>query len=176
MPTNKRMGLHSAEDLLRKLRWEVGEMEHKIGKVPDNQVEAYHAFNAAVTAWHICDWVWETAPMELRARFKRDSPEPSAKGVRLLAALVCEQCRELYLCRHLATGAKHFRVDQFNDPGVTATLEAAIDIFESGTGEVRFVSGSGVFVNDEGRQHSGLGLFNRALHYWKSFFQRYGIQ
>jgi hypothetical protein len=56
--------------------------------------------------------------MELRARFKRDSPEPSAKGVRLLAALVCEQCRELYLCRHLATGAKHFRVDQFNDPGL----------------------------------------------------------
>jgi hypothetical protein len=55
MPTNKRMGLHSAEDLLRKLRWEVGEMEHKIGKVPDNEVEAYHAFNAAVTAWHICD-------------------------------------------------------------------------------------------------------------------------
>ena len=26
-----------------------------------------------------------------RWRFKRDSPEPSAKGVRLLAALVCEQ-------------------------------------------------------------------------------------
>jgi hypothetical protein len=59
-----------------------------------------------------------------------------------------------------------------SDPGVTATLEAAIGIFEFGTGEVRFVSGSGVFVNDGGRQHSGLGLFNRALHYWESFFQR----
>jgi hypothetical protein len=58
--------------------------------------------------------------------------------------------------KRLATGAKHFRVDQFNDPGVT--------------GAVRFVSGSGVFVNDGGRQHSGLGLFNRALHYWESFF------
>ena len=56
--------------------------------------------------------------------------------------------------------------------GFTATLEAAIGIFEFGTGEVRFVSGSGVFVNDGGRQHSGLGLFNRALHYWESFFQR----
>jgi hypothetical protein len=39
-----------------------------------------------------------------------------------------------------------------SDPGVTATLEAAIGIFEFGTGEVRFVSGSGVFVNDGGRQ------------------------
>ena len=144
MPTNRRMGLHSAEDLLRKLRWEMGEMEHKIDQVRDDEVGAYHAFNAAVTAWHICDWVWETAPLELRARFQHDSPEPSAQGVRLLQALVCDQCRELYICRQLATGAKHFRVDRFNDPGVTASLQTGIDVFESKTsGEVHCVPGTG---------------------------------
>ena len=36
-------------------------------------------------------------------------------------------------------------------------------------------TGSGVFVNDGAKLHSGLGLFSRALHYWESFFQRYGI-
>jgi hypothetical protein len=177
MPTNKRMGLHSAEDLLRKLRWEMGEMERKIDKVPNDEVGAYHAFNAAVTAWHICDWVWETAPIGLRERLKCDSPEPSAQGVRLLQALVSEQCRELYICRQLATGAKHFRVDRSNDPAVTTSLETCIDVFESKTSGklVHCVPGTGVFVNDGVTIYSGLGLFSRALHYWESFFERYGI-
>jgi hypothetical protein len=39
MPTNKRMGLHSAEDLLRKLKWEMGEMERKIDNPPTTRLE-----------------------------------------------------------------------------------------------------------------------------------------
>lgn len=152
-------------------------MRGKFGDELPDEVIAYHAFNAAVTAWHICDWVWETASVELRERFKVDSPEPSAKDKRLLTALVYAQCRELYICRQLATGAKHFRVDQFNDPGVSTSLEAAMNVFESdASGKLHFFLTRALFVNDGDTKHAGLGLFNRALDYWESFFQRYGIQ
>jgi len=171
------MGLQSAHDLLRKLRWEMRQMDQIKSEDEVDEVGAYQAFNAAVTARHVCDWVWETASPELRERFKADTPEPSAKGVRQLAALMSTECRELHICRQLATGAKHFTVERFDDPGISANLITAISVFESEDGSSRaFATRKAVFVNDGRQLYSDVGLFSRALNYWESFFQQYGIQ
>ncbi len=48
--------LASARDMLRKLEWEVAELAR-----PDFYT-VYRAFNTAVTAWHLTEWVWRELP------------------------------------------------------------------------------------------------------------------
>lgn len=179
------MGLQSAWDLLRKLDWELQEMTrvHAAdvhgGRTSHGEVGAYRAFNAAVTAWHICDWVWQTAPRELRERLKTDSPEPAAADAGPLMALVLAECREIRICQQLGTGAKHFEVKRRNDPDIVTSFEEAMHLVEFGSGEEKetvFLQGKAVFVKDGTQSYSDLGLFSRALAYWNGFFERYGVQ
>jgi hypothetical protein len=51
------------------------------------------AFNAAVTAWHICDWVFNDMPLEQRKKLR-------FKNIGKLQDHAKKQCRALYLCRY----------------------------------------------------------------------------
>jgi hypothetical protein len=67
------------------------------------------AFNASVTAWHLCDWVFNDLPEEQRQKL----------GFKKLADLqthVTKQCRQLHLCRQAATASKHWSVERYADP------------------------------------------------------------
>jgi hypothetical protein len=92
-----------------------------------------------------------------------------------LAALVTAECRELEICKQLATGAKHFVVTAFNDPKITSRREAAVSLFESPTAGLRSVQSQAIFIHDGGMQYSDLGLFSRAGDYWQAFFKRYEL-
>jgi hypothetical protein len=164
----KRMGLDSPRDLLGKLQWELNRASEPMS--PDEA--SYSAFNCAVTAWSICDWVWSSSSSELRERFISESPGPKRSRAGPLAALVTAECRELEICRQLATGAKHFVVTVFNDPQITSRREPAISLFESKTGETKTMKTHAVFVDDGGTLYSDLGLFSRASDYWHAFFRR----
>lgn len=61
---------------------------HDLGRLRDNHLNAYAAFDFFVTARHIPDWVY---------------PHDASKRDALFAQHV-----ELRICRHLADGAKHF--------------------------------------------------------------------
>jgi hypothetical protein len=82
MPDRKPLGLESPRDLLAKLDWEILQLGHVL---EDETVASYRAFNCAVTAWSVTDWVWNSALPDLRERFKSESPKPKAKGVEALA-------------------------------------------------------------------------------------------
>jgi hypothetical protein len=90
---DKRFGLQTPRDLLEKLQWECEQAG--LYRPRSTAERAYHAFNAAVTAWHICDWIWETASEQAKDKFRSISPEPKKDGVRPLQALVTAECREL---------------------------------------------------------------------------------
>jgi hypothetical protein len=69
-PPDKVFGLAMPHHMLMKLRWEVWQLRSVLAKPcqPDAVVEpAYHAFNCAVTAWHVTDWIWQSAIPEERA-------------------------------------------------------------------------------------------------------------
>ncbi len=69
MPDRKRLGLENPVDLWSKLQWEIDQLG-----VPVDQetVASYRAFNCAVTAWSICDWVWNAAAPDLRGSDMRE--------------------------------------------------------------------------------------------------------
>lgn len=128
-PPDKVFGLTGPADMLRKLAWEIYRFREVLSAPVDNsvgfQTPAYHAFNCAVTAWHLADWIWESATASDRD-FILSKLEPKSSAskskepfTRFQLALMARY-RSLHLCRQLATGAKHKIVVKYADPEVTA--------------------------------------------------------
>jgi hypothetical protein len=172
MPDRKRLGLNGPTDLLAKLHWEIVQLGLP---VDEEAVASYRAFNCAVTAWSICDWVWSAAAPDLRERFRAESPNAKANGSEPLASLLRAQSRELAICQQLANGSKHFILDKHNDEAVSSYRTPSVSFYLSKNGESRTVPTHGVFIEDSDRICSDLGLFSRAHDYWHDFFKRYGF-
>src|SRR3954452_24996657 len=99
MPARKRLGLNRPTDLLAKLHWEIVQLGLPVN---EEAVVSYRAFNCAVTAWSISDWVWNAASAELRQQLRSESPRPEARDAECFASLLRAQSRELAICQQLA--------------------------------------------------------------------------
>jgi hypothetical protein len=172
MPHRKRVGLNSPTDLLAKLHWEIVQLGLPVN---EEAVASYRAFNCAVTAWSISDWVWNAASPDLRQQLRSESPKPEASDAECFASLLREQSRELAICQQLANGSKHFVLDKHNDEAVSSYRTASVSLYLAENGESHAVPTHGVFIEDGDRTYSHLGLFSRARDYWHDFFKRYGF-
>jgi hypothetical protein len=172
MPDRKRLGLDSPTDLLAKLNWEIVQLGLPVDL---EAVASYRAFNCAVTAWSISDWVWNAASADLRKRLRAESPKPEASDAECFASLLREQCRELAICQQLANGSKHFVLRDHIDKTISSYRSASVAFYLSDDGEGHAIPTHGVFIEDGGRPYSDLGLFSRARDYWCQFFKRYGV-
>jgi hypothetical protein len=114
------------------------------------------AFNASVTAWQLCDWV-----------FNDMSPDQRQKlGFKSLGALqkhVREGCRALYLCRQAATASKHWIVSDYRDPKVQAIVTRDDDACWT----AYFLDGDKRIAADQ--------VFYEALEFWTAFIYDYQI-
>src|SRR5207253_11541 len=83
---------------------------------------AYHAFNCAVTAWHMTDWIWQTATAEDRAYLlsKLAAPATGKSNFGAFTGELVKRHRVLHICRQIATGSKHKIVERNPDPDVGA--------------------------------------------------------
>ena len=57
--------------MLTKLHWEIYSLRKALTEKPEHightHAPAYCAFNCAVTAWHLADWVWKASSVDRRA-------------------------------------------------------------------------------------------------------------
>jgi hypothetical protein len=107
--------LATPQHMLAKLAWEIRQLGESLA--PNDAdfvwplVPAYHAYNSAVTAWHLVDWIWCTADQKLRAqlaeKFHFDIPSSARKGLARFSDSIARDCRALHLCRIIANGSKH---------------------------------------------------------------------
>ena len=70
-PPDKVFGLAAPHHMLMKLKWEIFQLRTVAAEPcePGAEIEpGYHAFNCAVTAWHMADWVWQSASPRLMIR------------------------------------------------------------------------------------------------------------
>jgi hypothetical protein len=158
--------------LLAKLRWEIVQLGLPVDQ---EAVASYRAFNCAVTAWSISDWVWNAAPADLRERLRAESPKPEASDAECFASLLRKESRELAICQQLANGSKHFILDKYNDETISSYRTASVSFYLSDNGEGHTMPTHGVFIEDGARTYSALGLFTRAHDYWREFFKHYGL-
>src|SRR5713101_5536257 len=107
----------SCRDLLDKLEREID--RYRTSVRDDAGVEELKdiAFNAAVTAWHLSDWVFNDLTPAQRRKLGFNKPSDLQKYAR-------ENCRALYLCRYAATASKHWAVDSHRDPNVQVVVTA----------------------------------------------------
>lgn len=150
-------GLPDARSLLRKLEWELGELG-----LADTHTH-YRAFNVAVTAWHLIDWVWQELPPSRRAVWRDD---------RRSFRDACEQeCPDLALCGMIAEASKHRIRDRPVRKGV-ATFAFA-DVVHAKCGEARADDPLSTWtwrlvIRDGEHERSAADVFSRVLAYWQS--------
>jgi hypothetical protein len=107
--------LENCRNLLDKLEREIDRIKSAASDDFDTHNDS--AFNAAVTAWHLCDWVFADMTPDQRDRLSIQKIEDMREYART-------QCRALHLCRQVATGSKHWRVERYPDPNVKVITTA----------------------------------------------------
>jgi hypothetical protein len=130
--------MHEPQHMLSKLLWEIRELTDVMSVWTENEefpVPIFIAFNAAVTAWHITDWLWQSRAQTralLAERYKIEFSEGTQNGLRVglerLQSSVAADCRALHVCREIANGSKHMRKTKV-DPDVKtiAQWRAAVE-------------------------------------------------
>ena len=107
-------GLHTARDLLAKVRRDLKRLER-------NPQDTDAAFDLFVTARHVPDWIEATG-----------GPD---------AAKLFAQHVELRVCRHIADGAKHFEATRSNHKQVSGTTISPGGFYASGFSSAAFQVG-----------------------------------
>ncbi|NVO14789.1 MAG: hypothetical protein HXX10_12205 [Rhodoplanes sp.] len=138
------------------------------------------AFNTAVTAWHITDWLWESRQETralLRKRFKFEFNEWTMsgrdKGLERFQNAVCKDSREIHICREIANASKHMRKRK-SDPDVKALAEWLPAIEPAGHVKVGDLVLQ-LSIYDGEKKWDAVRLFIEAFGYWEQLLREEGL-
>jgi hypothetical protein len=160
---NQTFAYENCRDLLEKLDREIDRYCEVAGsqfsEPGENLIRAVDqlkdsAFNASVTAWHLCDWVFNDLAVEQRQKLGLNRITDLQKHVR-------EQCRALHLCRLAATASKHWAVERHADPAVHTVVTAE--------------TGWTIYFVDGDSKISAEKVFIAARDFWTGFIRDNGI-
>jgi hypothetical protein len=157
-------GFEDCRELLQKLDREIDRYREVVGRDAVDDGDALlklvdqlkdSAFNASVTAWQLCDWVFNDMPEVLRQKF-------GFNKLGDLQSCARTKCRALHLCRQVATASKHWTVTNHPDPDVQ------VEVAHDGNGwEVHFI--------DQGQKIPADHVFELVYVFWDSFIREHGI-
>jgi hypothetical protein len=166
---SKVFALATPHHLLIKLHWEIRQLRIALETeqpVALTHVPAYHAFNCAVTCWHLTDWTWEYVDEQTRLVIAEQLGTPLTSLERFQQVLR-DKHRPLRVCWQLCNGSKHFRLNK-DDPDIQTQ-----DVWEhrplragqaraghSSTYQYRLV------LTDKGEPVEALALFQEAEKIW----------
>jgi hypothetical protein len=147
-------------DLMWKLYWEIARIQHAS---PHDIIDMKcFAFNAAVTAWQLTDWVFD----DMTAKQKQSRGISTLSG---LQQLVTSERRALHLCQWIATASKHRIVNnRHHDPTVTTAVRSAP--VASG----HFPDWELVII-DGNIERNAIDVFEEARMYWYRFLTVLGL-
>lgn len=131
--------LKSINDMLLKLGWEVGQLQRShISKATDRlATSSYFAINGALTAFHICEWIWHCgseSQREIWGKGQRGGQPTKTNFQMHLRAL----CPSLSTCREIANSFKHYAADRYPDDTIKpasvwfTTMPAEVGIMRAG--------------------------------------------
>lgn len=169
--------MHEPQHMLSKLLWEIYELTNSMSVWMENgqwPVPIFQAFNTAVTAWHITDWLWLSSP-ETRAIIRKrygvfddETQKGLRKGLEAFQNTVAKENRDLYICREIANGSKHMRTTKRDE---TVRAMAKWSPVVEGAGLVK--PGDLVLnlrIADGETESDAEGCFIEAFGYWEKLF------
>ena len=172
-------GIKTSRDMLRKLHWELDQLANT--EDHDDQTAAYHCFNAAVTAWHLHEWIWLEIKRDdkLRARLAREAGVPPQKFKKHHWAEFMQKRHPFYevlrYCKIIATASKH--------AGVELTDEDPMDLEVYASARSTLPDSPGSNFETSWRWKIRIGdkvlpaefVLESAGHIWREFIDEIGI-
>jgi hypothetical protein len=182
-PSGKVFVLATPQHMLHKLHWEIYNLRKALTERPEHlghmHAPSYCAFNCAVTAWHLSDWTWQASTSEQRAFILSCIDTDANKNdFGKLQAYLRDNSRALYICRQIATGSKHVKIEKYDDPDIRA--ETRLESEPARVGEMR--AGDRLAVHryrlslfDKGTERPALDVFEEAYKDWEGFLATWGL-
>jgi hypothetical protein len=121
-------GMDHPQHMFIKLSWELNALMGSMSVWKDNESapqSLFIAFNTAITAWHMTDWLWQHCAetrTKLATKFQfvfEETPAGIKRGLEKFQDAVVLYCDELRVCREIANGSKHMRKRKV-DPNIKA--------------------------------------------------------
>lgn len=144
---------------------------------------ADHAINAAVSLWHVTDWLArynDPRSEALLAHAKKVTGTPKSNRYEVLSEFV-QKDAAISLCRDVCNGSKHLEFSH-PQPVVSGTvnikmteerpLPMAAVMSASGSAEGRWIA---KIVLEDGSRVPALEVYERALAYWQSLFAQFKL-
>jgi hypothetical protein len=175
-PPDQVFALATPAHMLSKLYWEIKQLEISLEiehRPAFAHAPAYHAYNCAITSWHLTDWVWGSADAETRTRicerlnatFNIDAKDSLEK----FQAAVRAKHRSIYICWQIATGSKHMNIRK-PDPTIrteevwqTQSVAGLMQCGVTPLGSFRYR----LSLTDNGLSRQALDVFREALKSWE---------
>jgi hypothetical protein len=165
--------------MLTKLHWEIYSLRKALSEKPEHightHAPAYCAFNCAVTAWHLADWVWKGSSEDRRANILALLGTTAGNDRRdfgKFQTAIRSRSRALHVCRQLATGSKHMTVTDYPDPNVRAEMRWETEAARVGgmrAGDPLAVFRYRLVVLDKGVERAAVDVFADAFRDWERF-------
>jgi hypothetical protein len=174
---NAVFGLRSAQHLFKKLVWEHEHFRHAMAadnyRYPDPS-PIYWAFNCAVTAWHLVDWIWADATDEQKAKLASTYGFNQADGRDAFAKALLDLVPELAACSDIANGSKHFKLTR-PKTSVEAETNFAVVVDPAMTGLSRGDYLLAMHVWLPGRNMTAGYFFDTLLAFWHDLMRSIGM-
>lgn len=176
----KVFSLATPQHMLAKLYWEIEQLKKASAeegrKLTFHQEQAYCAFNCAITAWHLTDWVWGDASEALRIEMCKYL-DATTCCKRDFQNAICRKYRALHICRQIANGSKHMKLER-EDPVVEVGAIWEEHMPRAGSARAgEKISGflrKFVVVDNEIRKPA-VEVFDEAGENWKDFLGTWGF-
>lgn len=152
----KTFSLRGPRDLLRKLEWDIAQLQlissHTVGY-------HYQAMNCAITAWQLCDWVFTHLDESKKFSFPTERKfRDHIKGM----------SNWLKICRELADASKHRILKDSPSPHIGTPV---IDVFVTQSGEMI----TQMQVYDGAAIYSVEQVMWGAFHFWEEYLDDLGL-
>ena len=182
-PPDKVFGLAMPHHMLWKLRWEIAQLRSILGKPCQHGAEvepAYHAFNCAVTAWHMADWIWQSISKEERAevllKLHFDATGRNQDDFKTFTRSMMKQYRTLHICHQIAIGSKHKIIESYSDPELAVEEQWHK---EPGSIRSRIEGGLALYsirlvIRDGDVSRPALEVFEEAAQTWDRWLRQWG--
>lgn len=138
------------------------------------------AWNTAVTAWHMTDWLWaskQTTRDKLSKKFKFEYNEATVsgreKGLGSFQKAVRKARRELHICWEICNASKHMRL-KTSDPDIKVEIEW--HEANEAVGEMK-VSDliMNLMIHDKDEKTDAQLVFIEAAGYWENLLKDEGF-
>jgi hypothetical protein len=185
-PPSQVFMLATPAHMLIKLHWEIYGLRKALSEAPEHlghvHAPSYCAFNCAITAWHLADWVWKSSPPALRANILADlGVEVRGQGPVGLTEFqngLRDRSRALHICRQVATGSKHMIVRDHPDPHVRAEMRWEREPARAGkmrAGDALATFRCQLVISDQGAEQPAIDVFETAFRDWERLLGRWGF-